>query len=278
MERKVLGRGLDALIPEKIDLKGKDLVYLPIEKLKPSSFQPRLEIDSQELEELSSSIKEKGVIQPIMVRKVGLEFEIVAGYRRFQAAKSLGINELPAVIKELNDQDAFVFALVENLQRKNLNPIEEAMAFKRLNEEFHLAYEEIAQMVGKNKTTISNSIRLLKLPQEMQDALRKNLLTHTQARTILGAETEEEKRRLFYKIIKEGLSVREIEQKVRKTSKRKRTVSTDPFVLEVEEKLRKTLGTKVKIYNKRNNRGKIVIEYYNLSDLERVIDKMVRNL
>ncbi|MCD6228432.1 MAG: ParB/RepB/Spo0J family partition protein [Candidatus Omnitrophica bacterium] len=274
MERKVLGKGLEALIPRKKEEKEEGFVSLSVEKIEPSPFQPRQEIDPQELEDLKTSIREKGIIQPIIVRKVGEKFEIVAGGRRFQAAKSLGIKELPAIIREVSDKESLVLALVENLQRKNLNPIEEALAFKRLNEEFALTYEEIARFIGKDKTSISNTIRLLKLPQEIQEAVKKNIITFTQARAILGLEKEEEQKALFYKIIKEGFSVREIEEKVRRSLPKKKKRVIDPFVEEVEEKLRKSLGTKVKVLHKKNNQGKIIIQYHNLTDLQRIVEKL----
>ncbi|MCD6583238.1 MAG: ParB/RepB/Spo0J family partition protein [Candidatus Omnitrophica bacterium] len=275
MERKVLGKGLEALIPKRKEEKEKTLLYLSVEKIEPSPFQPRQEMDAQELEELKASIREKGVIQPIIVRKVGERFELVAGSRRVQAAKSLGIKELPAVVREITDKESLILALIENLQRKNLNPIEEALAFKRLNEEFALTYEEIARLMGKDKTSISNNIRLLKLPQEIQEALKKNIITFTQARALLGLEREEEQKALFYRIIKERLSVREIEERVRRhfPKKPKKKVE-DPFVEEVEERLRKSLGTKVKVLHKRNNQGKIIIQYYNLTDLQRIVEKL----
>jgi ParB family chromosome partitioning protein len=273
MERKVLGKGLEALIPRKTEIKDREFIYLSIEKIHSSRFQPREEIEPQELEELSRSIREKGLIQPIIVRKITEDYyEVVAGNRRFQASKLLGIKELPTIVKELDDKDAFAFALIENIQRKDLNPIEEALAFKRLNEEFGFNYEGIARLVGKDKTSIANALRLLKLPGEIQEAVRKGVITRTQARTILGLERQEDQKALFYKILKEGLPVREIEEKVRKVSKKKR--ATNPFVSDIEEKLKKSLGTKVKIYNKKNNSGKIVIEYYNLNDLERITKKL----
>ncbi len=273
MEKKALGKGLDALIPKKVDRGEKNFLHLSLDEITPSPYQPRKKIDPRELDELSRSIKEKGIVQPIVVRKVGQKYEIVAGHRRVEASKSLGIKELPTVVRELNDRDAFTLALVENLQRKDLNPIEEAYAFKRLNEEFQLTYEEVAQFVGKDKTSVANTLRLLKLPDEIKDALRRGLITRTQARTILGLGTEAEQKKMLYTILHEHLSVREIEEKVRKASGRKRKDS-DPFIADMEEGLTRRLGTKVKIRNKKNNSGKIIIEYYNLNDLERITKKL----
>jgi ParB family chromosome partitioning protein len=275
MERKVLGRGLEALIPQRGEIKEREFVYLSIEKIRPSKFQPREEIEPQDLKELSQSIREKGLIQPIVVRKIGEDsYEVVAGNRRFYASKLLGIKELPTIIKALSDKDAYALALIENIQRKDLNPMEEALAFKRLNEEFGLKLDQIAQLVGKDKTSVANSLRLLKLPDEIQTALKKGAITKTQARTILGLEDQAAQKALFYRILKEGLAVREIEEKVRSVSRKRKRVS-DPFVSDIEEKLKKSLGTKVKIYNKKNNSGKIVISYYNLNDLERITKRLI---
>lgn len=274
MEKKVLGKGLDALIPKKIsqDIYAKEFTYLPLSKIKPGKYQPRQEVDEAELMELSRSIKEKGVIQPIIVRKSGGDtYEIVAGGRRFQAAKSLGLNELPTIIRDLDDKDTFIFAITENLQRKDLNPIEEAEAFKRLIEEFEFTYDDIAKFVAKDKTTIVNALRLFKLPKEILEAVRKGIISRSQARTILALDNEDDQRRIFNDILREGLPVREIEKRVQRSSKKKKPA--DPFVLEVEDRLQKSLGTKVRVFNKRNNRGKIVIEYYSLEDLERIIKR-----
>lgn len=275
MEKRVLGKGLEALIPKKINSvkdQGEDqeFTHLQVELIQPGKYQPRKDIDKDELEELKQSIKEKGFIQPIVVRKIDdKKYEVVAGERRFQVAKSLGLKELPVMIKRLDDKDAFIFAIVENLQRKDLNPIEEAEALKRLMDEFKFILEDVARFVGKDKTTVVNILRLLKLPQEIRSALQQGIITRSQARTILGAQTIAEQQNLFRQIISEKLSVREIEQRVKKISNKKQTV--DPFVFELEGKLQKQLGTKVKVFNKRNNKGRLVIEYYSLEDLERIL-------
>ena len=250
----------------------KEFTYLPLGKIKPSRYQPRQEIGEKELKELSSSIKEKGMIQPIIVRKGKAgDFEIVAGGRRFYAAKSLGLKEIPTIIKDLDDKDSFCFAIIENLQRKDLNPIEESEAFSRLIREFDFSLEDIARWIGKDKTTIANTLRLLKLPANIREALRKGLISRSQARTILSVPQNKQDK-LFHQILKEGLSVREIESRAKRSAKRKKT--TDPFVLEVEDKLQKALGTKVRVFNKRNNKGRVVIEYYSLNDLERILGKI----
>ncbi|MCM8787763.1 MAG: ParB/RepB/Spo0J family partition protein [Candidatus Omnitrophica bacterium] len=273
MERKALGKGLDALIPKNLQLTPtKEFTYLKISQLNESEFQPRKEISQKEIEELASSIKEKGFIQPIVVRKVGEGYEIVAGGRRYLAAKLLGLEQVPAIIKELDDKDALVFAIVENLQRKDLNPIEEAQAFRRLIDEFKFTLDDLAKFISKDKTTIANTLRLLQLPQEIQDALKNGLINRSQARTLLALEDRNKQFELFYQILNSGLSVREIEKKVKIISKTKKRFN--PFVQEIEEKLQKTLGTKVRILNKKNNKGKIIIEYYTLDDLERIVRRL----
>jgi len=274
MERKVLGRGLDALIPKKpAAMLPREFIHLALDKIKPAKNQPRQEVSEKELAELTQSIKEKGFIQPIVVREAkGGGYEVVVGERRYQAAKSLGLKEIPTITKELDDKDAFVLAIVENLQRQDLNPIEEARAFKRLIEEFEFSLEDIAQFVSKDKTTVVNALRLLKLPDKIKEALQKGIITRTQARTILGVEKLQAQEKLFHQILKEGLSVREIEKKARLVSGKRKKI--DPFIVEVEERLQKLLGTKVKIFNKKNNRGRIVVEYYTLEDLERIIKRV----
>ncbi|MBU1122010.1 MAG: ParB/RepB/Spo0J family partition protein [Candidatus Omnitrophota bacterium] len=278
MERKVLGKGLDALIPKKTvaveSENEKEIMCLPLDMIKSGKYQPRREIGGNELDCLAQSIKEKGFIQPIVVRKIEAgQYEIVAGGRRFEAAKALRLKEIPVMVKSLDDCDTLIVAIVENLQRKELNPIEEADSFKRLMWEFEFSLEDIAKFVGKDKTTVANTLRLLRLPEEIKEAVRKGVLTRSQARTILGAEKKEDQENLFQMILKKGLSVREIEHSVKKISVKKKK-SMDPFVIEVEEKLQKFLGTKVRVFNRKKNKGKVVVEYYSLEDLERIVDRL----
>jgi ParB family transcriptional regulator, chromosome partitioning protein len=274
MERRVLGKGLDALIPKKAtSISPKEFIHLELEKVVPAGKQPRQQINQEELAELAGSIKEKGFIQPIVVRQIGQEkFEIIAGERRYLAAKYLRLKEIPTIVKNVGPQEAFILAIVENLQRKNLNPMEEAQAFSRLIAEFGFSLADIAQFVGKDKTTIVNAVRLLKLPEKVQQALRVGAISRSQARTILAVENKLQQNKLFEQILQGGMSVRDIEKKVRRASGKNK--KNDPFVEEMEEKLQKLLGTKVKIYNRKNNRGKIVVEYYDLKDFERILKKI----
>jgi len=274
MGKSVLGKGLDALIPKKAAvISSKEFMILPLSLIKQAKNQPRQRMDAKELERLSRSIKDKGFIQPIVVRKLDDEaYEIVAGERRYQAAKIAGLIEAPVIIKELDEKGAFILAIVENLQRADLNPIEEAQAFKRLMDEFAFSLEDIAKFTGKDKTTVANSLRLLKLPEQIKEALRDGVITRTQARTILSVEKIQDQEKLFHQILKGGLTVRDIEEKAKPLSRAKKEV--DPFAAEVEEKLQKLLGTKVKIYGKKGGRGKIVIEYYTFKDLERIMGRV----
>ncbi len=272
MGKKVLGKGLDALIPQKKDFKEEHFIYLSVEKIQPNQFQPRKKINQKDLAELTQSIKEKGFIQPILARAVGDDsYEVVAGGRRLEAAKLLGRKRIPAVVRDLDNKDSFTAAIVENLQRKNLNPLEEAQALERLREEFDFSLDEIAKFLSKDKTTIVNTIRLLKLPDKIKKALEEKLINRSQARTILSFKSRQQQEKIFYKILQKGLTVRDVEkQTVKKTKK----IKSDPFVSEVEESLQKNLGTKVDIKQSRNKKGRIIIQYYSLNDLERIVKKI----
>ncbi len=275
MQRKALGRGLEVLIPKKaIDKKTGEFAYMEISKIQVGKYQPRSEINPKELNELKNSIKEKGFVQPIVVRKIeGGMYETVAGARRLEAAKLLGLNEIPTLIKELNDEDTCVLSIVENLQRKNLNAIDEALAIKRLMGEFDFTQEEVGKFLGKEKSSVANTLRLLKLPKDIQEAVKKGVVTKSQARTILALEKESQQRALFNEILKRGMSVREIEMRVRKSVKK--VQAQDPFVSDLEDKLQRYFGTKVKINHKRNNKGKVVIEYYSLEDLDKITKRVL---
>ncbi len=272
MGKKVLGKGLDALIPKKKVSGDEQFVYLPVDKVQPNQFQPRNHLNQKDLSELTLSIKEKGFIQPILARPIGGDaYEVVAGGRRLEAAKLLGRKEIPAVIRDLDNKDAFISALVENLQRKDLNPLEEAQALERLRSEFNFSLDEIAQFLSKDKATVANTIRLLKLPEKIKKALKERLINRSQARTILSFKSKPQQEKIFYKILQKGLTVRDVEKQAAKRSQKRRV---DPFVLEAEEKLQARLGTKVRITQSKSKKGKIIIQYYSLDDFERIIKKI----
>ena len=285
MERKVLGRGLSALIPpaqkKKEGTAAGEIAYLKTEEVKLNPYQPRKEFSKETIKELAISIKEKGLIQPIVVRRLATgEYELIAGERRLRATKALKIEEIPALIKEVADQDSLELSLIENIQRESLNPIDEAEAYQMLMEKFNLTQERISQMIGKARTTVANVLRLLKLPPDIQEELKKGALSFAHARTLLEIEDPHLQRDVFKNVVSNSLSVRELEslirQKLPKKFKRKsHAVEKDPYKAELEEKLKHHLGTKARIVNHKK-RGKIEIEYYSFSDLERILKVILR--
>jgi ParB family chromosome partitioning protein len=293
-KKSVLGRGLNALIPKsplkevsvRHDEVGTDtggvgiVARIDVEKIRPNPFQPRGEFDPETLAELTRSIVEKGVIQPITARRVDGGYQLVTGERRLRAAQSAGLTEIPAyIISVESDEEMLELALIENIQRDTLNPIEIAHGYKRLLDECHLTQEDVAEKVGKDRTTVANFIRLLKLPQEIQAGLRKNLITMGHARALINLASEAMQLRIYKKTVDAGLSVRKVEQLAKATERSrdgsglKRSVAAPSSnVQSVEEKLRQALGTKVSVREKGGGRGEIVIEFYSLDDLDRLLD------
>ncbi|MDO9572529.1 MAG: ParB/RepB/Spo0J family partition protein [Candidatus Omnitrophota bacterium] len=277
MERKALGKGLSALIPEKV-LESKErkeeIVYVQSGKIKPNPFQPREDFDQQSIEELAQSINEKGVIQPLLVRRKGDNYELIAGERRLRAANSLGLKEIPIIVRDVSDQDSLELALIENIQREDLNPIEEAHAYQHLLDKFQVTQEKISAVLGKARTTITNTLRLLKLPHEIQQEMKKGRISFAHGRTLLEIDDANQQRRLAQDIISKGLSVRELENLI-KTSRPKglrRKIGQgqrEPLVAILEEQMQHALATKVRII-KRKKRGHINIEFYSQEDLERI--------
>ncbi|MDD5409608.1 MAG: ParB/RepB/Spo0J family partition protein [Candidatus Omnitrophica bacterium] len=279
MERKALGKGLGALIPEKsIDgatVRKEEIVYAQIGQIKPNPFQPREDFDQQGIDELTQSIKEKGVIQPLLVRRRGDTYELIAGERRLRAATALGVNEIPVIVREVSDQDSLELALIENIQRENLNPIEEAHAYQHLMDKFNITQEKISTAVGKARVSITNTLRLLKLPHEIQMEMKKGRISFAHGRALLEVDDANQQRRLAQEIISKGLSVRELENllKSRRPKQIKRNIGPgqrDPMVAILEEQLRHALATKVRI-SKRKKRGHINIEFYSPQDLQRIV-------
>lgn len=274
MQKRVLGKGLSALIPERPGEKGERVSYVSIERIRQSPFQPRENFNQKRLDELVSSIQEKGVLQPILVRSREGDYEIIAGERRLRAARALGMNEIPVIVRDVDDVDVLELSLIENIQREELNPIEEAKAFQRLIDEFGFSQEEVAKAVGKERATISNTIRLLALPKRVKEMVSQGELTMGHARALLALAGEHTILKLANSILRRGFSVREVENIV---AKKKSPVSKaagaakmrDHKVMFFEEELQRALGTKVKIQHGRK-RGKIQIEYYSLEDLERI--------
>ena len=280
MERKVLGRGLSALIPEKPKSEEqKSFGTIKVSDIITGSFQPREKFDVDQLNALAESIKYKGVIQPLVVRLKGDRYELVAGERRLRACMLLGFEEVPVIVKnELGDSDALQVSLIENIQRENLNPIEEAKAYSDLSEKYGMSQEQIGQAVGRDRASVANTLRLLKLPEIIQNAVRESIITAGHARTILSLGDSKGQINFFESILKKGLSVREAEAVSRRKKLSPNTVKTkkDPHLFAMEEELQRALGTKVKIMHGKK-RGKIVIDYYSHDDLTRVASKLGYN-
>ncbi|MDD4371623.1 MAG: ParB/RepB/Spo0J family partition protein [Anaerostipes sp.] len=284
-QKKGLGRGMGALIPttpikEKQDTKNKEEeTLININKVEPNPDQPRKDFDEEALKELSQSIQQYGVIQPLIVKKRKDYYEIVAGERRWRAAKLAGLKKVPVIVKDYSENEIVEIALIENIQRENLNAIEEALAYKRLMEEFSLKQEEVAKKVAKSRTSVTNSLRLLKLDERVQDMLSKEELSMGHARALLAIEDGNQQVDVANKVIDEKLSVRDIEtlvKKLGKEPKEKKESKEDPnqfLYRDMEEILKHVFGSKVNIKNK-SNKGKIEIEYYSLEELERIVDMM----
>ncbi|TRZ93549.1 ParB/RepB/Spo0J family partition protein [bacterium] len=275
MERKALGKGIGALIPEKEGERENKIIFVQTERIKPSPFQPREDFDDQSLEDLTQSIKEKGVIQPILVRRKGADYELIAGERRLRASKSLNLMEIPVIIKDVDDRDSLELALIENIQRQGLNAIEEAHAYQYLIDKFNVTQEKISDVLGKSRVTVTNTLRLLKLPKEIQDEIKKGRISFAHGRTLLEIDDINQQRRLAQEIIAQGLSVSALEGMIKKRhlrpAKRRMEQSVrDSAVVILEEELQHILATRVRI-SKRQKRGHILIEFYSPEDLKRIV-------
>ena len=267
--KTALGKGLEALIPEK----GEEVIYLDIDRIFPGEHQPRKAFKDDSLKELAASIKERGVLQPVIVSRVGDgTFRLITGERRWRAAALAGLKKIPALIKNVASRDSLEIALIENIQREDLNPIETADAFKRLITDFKLTQEDLSDRVGKDRATISNYLRLLKLPEEIKSLIYNGSLSIGHAKAILAIEGKAHQIEAARKVIKKGLSVRETEALTKKVSRPLKVKATkDPQISSLEEKLIRNLGTKVRILHK-GKKGKIEIEYYSLDELDRLLD------
>ena len=266
---------------EKMEFEGKpgeQVQIVKLTKVEPSREQPRKQFDADALQELAESIKQFGVLQPLLVQKKEDYYEIIAGERRWRASKLAGLKEVPVVVKEFTDQEIVEISLIENIQREDLNPIEEAMAYKRLMEEFHLKQDEIADRVAKSRTAVTNSMRLLKLSSKVQEMVIADMISAGHARALLGISDEALQETTAMKVFDEKLSVRETEKLVKnlvspaKKIKTERNTAEDAIYESLEEKMKGIMGTKVSIQRKKNNKGKIEIEYYSRDELERIID------
>ncbi|MBR9938614.1 ParB/RepB/Spo0J family partition protein [Oscillospiraceae bacterium Marseille-Q3528] len=286
-KRKGLGKGLDSLIPKAdviptaapTEQENKPNTFVKISRIEPNKDQPRKNFDEDALQELAESIKQFGVIQPLIVQKRDDFYEIIAGERRWRAAKIAGLKEVPVIIKDYTDQEIVEISLIENIQREDLNPIEEAFAYKRLLEEFHLKQDEVAERVSKSRTAVTNSMRLLKLDGRVQQMVIDEMITTGHARAILAIEDKELQYQTAVRVFDEKLSVRETEKLVKKIGKEQTAAAEEPepikndFIYrDMEEKIKGIFGTKVSVSHKKNNKGKIEIEYYSNDELERIYD------
>jgi len=281
-KRMALGKGLGALLPEFGQAEPKALLYCGIEEILPNRSQPRKHFDELRIEELAESIKEKGILEPLIVRRTDHGYELIVGERRWRAAQKAGLKEVPVLVKEVEGREALEISLIENLQREDLNPIEAAEAFKHLLEEFNISQEDLSKRIGKDRTTITNTLRLLKLPSEVRNQLLQNRITSGHARAILSLESKEKQKELCALIIKKGLSVREAEAIVKRwLGKPKKSITPvkkrgdlESQLSSLKDSLRKYLGTKVHIAQK-GKKGKIEIEYYSHEDLERIVEAIL---
>ena len=299
MAKKGLGRGLGAIFGEDVVKESNEElantkkaisspreetggeIMVKVSLIEPNRDQPRKDFNEEELQELAESIKNYGVLQPLLVQKKGTSYELIAGERRWRAAKLAGLREVPVVLREYNKQQAMEIALIENVQRSDLNPIEEAQAYQQLVKEFHLTQEEIAVRVSKNRATITNAMRLLKLDSQIQDLLIKGMISSGHARALLSLEDGQLQKKAAQEILDRGLSVRETEKLVKKMGKdlspkeekaEKRDDALTLIFRELEERMKSIMGTKVSIHNKHKNKGRIEIEYYSEAELERIVE------
>ena len=283
---KIVEKPVEKIVEKVVEKPVEKIVEKPVEQtlklnlIEPNSEQPRKNFDEESLQELADSIRQYGILQPLIVQKKGNHYEIIAGERRWRAAKLAGITDVPVLIREYDKQQTMEIALIENVQRADLNPIEEAQAFQQLIQEFHLTQEEIANRVSKNRATITNSMRLLKLDVRVQDMLADGKISSGHARALLGLEEGERQYQVAVKINEEKLSVRDVEKLVKmmnrppKEKKPEKGPDIDLIYRQVEDKLKSIMGTKVVINQKDKNKGSIEIEYYSQEELERLIELM----
>ena len=285
--KKGLGKGLDSLIINKLDHVDKNgnkneivsrETTININKIEPNKEQPRTHFDEDSLHELADSIKLHGIIQPLIVHKVGERFEIIAGERRWRAARIAGLKEIPVIVKEYTDQQVLEIALIENIQREDLNAIEEAMAYEKLVHDFNLKQDEVAERVGKSRVAVTNSMRLMKLDKRVQQMVIDDMISGGHARALLGITDNESQYNVAMKVFDEKLSVRETEKLVRNLLKQKpekeiAIAKEDDYIYrDLENRMKNIFGSKVEIRRQANNKGKIEIEYYSQEDLDRIIE------
>jgi ParB family chromosome partitioning protein len=286
--RSTLGRGLASLIPDarpdgllgpRAALAGGAVVHIPLDEVRPNPHQPRRWFNPAAMEELTASVREKGVVSPILLRPIERGYEIVAGERRFRAARQAGLRTVPAIIRKMTRTESLEIALIENLQREDLSPIEEAEAYQKLMKEFEYTQEELARKVGKDRSTVSNMVRLLRLPDEVLEALSRGRITMGHGRALLGLKKEAAILQIFGRLVTEGLSVRQTEELVRRTvegkATRRRRGKLDEVMHDLQDRMARRLGSRVMLKPRaRGDGGKIVVEYFSRQELDRIVDRI----
>jgi ParB family chromosome partitioning protein len=279
-KKMALGRGLDSLIPgiESIDNRPSEYFMCDVELIRSNRYQPRLQFSEEKLQRLTDSVKQQGILQPLVVRKNSEGYELVAGERRLKAARRSGLKQVPVIIRDISDSQLLEISIIENIQRENLNPMEEADAYRRLMDMFHLTQDQVAQRVGKSRSAVANFIRLLNLPDEIKDSIMDNVISMGHARALLGLASASQQRAVWRQIISKGLSVRQTEEIIKKqrkeseksTPKPPEPSSDDIYFSSLAEDLSRSYGTRVQI-NRRGKKGRVVIEFYNDNDLDRLL-------
>jgi ParB family chromosome partitioning protein len=283
MKRKALGKGLSALLPDVPEATGgESLTEIDVKRIDPNPFQPRQHMEQAKLQELARSLAKDGVMQPLVVRQVGSRFQLVAGERRWRAARLAGLKHVPAVVREVEEERLLELALIENIQREDLNPMEEAAAYKRLVSELGFSQEQVAERVGKDRSTVANLLRLLRLPDKIRKAIARNEISPGHARPLLAIESAQTQTEIAEEIIEKGLSVREVERRVKTFSmppeeaKSKKVAShTDPNTRAAEDRLRRALGTRIKILRKGRG-GTLEIAFFSEEELSRIYEILLR--
>ncbi len=279
-KRKALGRGLGALI-QNIEKTEDNYISCPVEDITPSSVQPRKDFNERHLQELAESIKEKGIIEPPVVRRTGSGYELISGERRWRAAKLAGLKEIPVIVREATDEESLEIAIIENIQGADLNAIEEAEAYKNLMDRFGLSQDNVAKKVGKERATVANYLRILKLPPEVKDELKKEAISIGHAKALLSLDSHAAQREVCRRIVQKGLSVRETEEFAKYYTKGSKQVTGSyakktAYLKSVEDELRKIFGTKVLVKDKKG-KGRVEIEFYSYEEMERILN-MFRNI
>lgn len=279
--KPALGKGLSALIPQKEKPSPREILELGVKSIVPNEYQPRRVFNDTALNDLVSSIREKGVIQPVIVRKTGgSTFQLIAGERRWRAARTVGLETIPAIVKDVAPAESLELALIENIQREDLNPLETAEAFQRLIKDFNLTHDDLSKKVGKDRATVTNYLRILKLPLDIKKNIAGGLLSIGHAKALLQVENQRQQIEIAARVLRKGLSVRETESLCKRatsanTKKAAPGSAKDPQIASLEEKLIQSLGTKVRLIHKSNKRGRIEIDYYSLEELDRLLDILI---